>query len=133
MLEIPLINLALFLVAAITAGLAVYAFANIKVRGALEFCLLMVSLTFYIGGFGFELLAPGKAEILFWLKIEYFSMLEINLVIYWVNLYKGFVFKFLLSGVEGYLMISNFKFKKFVLSPATKTIWEKWGYKTPNP
>lgn len=25
------------------------------------------------------------------------------------------------------------KFKKFVLSPATKAIWEKWGYKTPNP
>jgi molybdate transport system substrate-binding protein len=25
------------------------------------------------------------------------------------------------------------KFKKFVLSPATKGIWEKWGYKTPNP
>jgi hypothetical protein len=74
MLEIPLINLALFLVAAITAGLAVYAFANIKVRGALEFCLLMVSLTFYIGGFGFELLAPGKAEILFWLKIEYIGI-----------------------------------------------------------
>lgn len=24
------------------------------------------------------------------------------------------------------------KFKKFVLSPATKTIWEKWGYKTVN-
>jgi molybdate transport system substrate-binding protein len=24
------------------------------------------------------------------------------------------------------------KFKKFVLSPATKTIWEKWGYKTIN-
>jgi len=25
------------------------------------------------------------------------------------------------------------KFKKFVLSPVTKGIWEKWGYKTPNP
>jgi len=25
------------------------------------------------------------------------------------------------------------KFKKFVLSPDTKAIWEKWGYKTPNP
>jgi molybdate transport system substrate-binding protein len=25
------------------------------------------------------------------------------------------------------------KFKKFVLSPATKAIWEKFGYQTPNP
>ena len=25
------------------------------------------------------------------------------------------------------------KFRKFVLSPATKGIWEKWGYVAPNP
>lgn len=25
------------------------------------------------------------------------------------------------------------KFRKFVISPSTKGIWEKWGYKTPNP
>jgi len=24
------------------------------------------------------------------------------------------------------------KFKKFVLSPATKAIWEKWGYSVPS-
>ncbi|MCX6224589.1 MAG: hypothetical protein NTV01_07545, partial [Bacteroidia bacterium] len=71
MLQIPLISLALLLVATVTIGLAFYALANLKVRGGLEFCLLMVSLTFYIAGFGMELLTPTREGILFWLKIEY--------------------------------------------------------------
>jgi len=74
MIEIPIINFALFLVAAVTTGLAIYAFANIKVLGSVEFCLLMVSLTFYIAGFGFELLNETKTGILFWLKIEYIGI-----------------------------------------------------------
>jgi PAS domain S-box-containing protein len=79
MLEIPVISLALFLVAALIIGLAVYAFSNIKVRGALEFSLLMVSLTLYIAGFGFEILNNTREGILFWLKIEYLGISTIPL------------------------------------------------------
>lgn len=71
MLHLPIISLALFLVAAITLGLAVYGLANLRERGAPEFSMLMVSLTFYIAGFGMELLTPTESGILFWLKIEY--------------------------------------------------------------
>lgn len=74
MQEIPLISLALFLVAGLTTGLAVYALMNIKVRGALDFSLLMISFTLYIAGFGMEILSPSKAGILFWLKIEYLGI-----------------------------------------------------------
>jgi PAS domain S-box-containing protein len=77
MLEIPLISLALFLVAFITIGLGVYALLSLKVRGAFEFSLLMVSLTFYIAGFGMELLSSTAEAILFWLKIEYIGITTI--------------------------------------------------------
>ncbi len=74
MLELPVIVIALFLVALVTTGLALYALVNMKVRGALEFCVLMFSLTFYIAGFGFELLSPSRSGVLFWLKIEYIGI-----------------------------------------------------------
>ncbi len=74
MLHIPLISLVLFLLAAVTLGLAIYALANLRVRGAPDFSLLMVSLTFYIAGFGLELMTPTASGILFWLKIEYLGI-----------------------------------------------------------
>lgn len=74
MIELPVIVIALFLVSLVTIGLALYALANLKVRGALEFCLLMFSLSLYIAGFGFELIAPSKYWVLFWLKIEYIGI-----------------------------------------------------------
>lgn len=74
MIEIPLISLALFIVAVITLGLGLYALANLKVRGALEFSLLMVAFTCYIAGFGMELLTGTKSGILFWLGIEYIGI-----------------------------------------------------------
>jgi PAS domain S-box-containing protein len=77
MIEFPLISLALFIVAFVTLGLAIYALANLRIRGAIEFSLLMVSLTFYIAGFGMELLSPTKSLILFWLRIEYLGISSI--------------------------------------------------------
>ncbi len=74
MVEIPLISLALFIVATLTGGLAVYALTNLKVRGGLDFSLLMVAITFYIAGFGMELLSDSREGILFWLKIEYIGI-----------------------------------------------------------
>jgi len=74
MLQLPLMSLALFFVAALTLGLAIYALAHLKVKGSLEFCLLMVSMTFYIAGFGAEVLSDTKTGILFWLKIEYIGI-----------------------------------------------------------
>ncbi|MFA6125869.1 MAG: histidine kinase N-terminal 7TM domain-containing protein [Bacteroidales bacterium] len=77
MIEVPIISLALFLVASIMIGLAIYSFINLKAKGGLEFCLLMISLTFYIAGYGFELLSTSKETILFWLKVEYLGITTI--------------------------------------------------------
>jgi hypothetical protein len=74
MFEIPYVSLALLLVSAVTFGLAVYSLIHIKIRGGVEFFLLMVSLTLYIGGFGLELSSPSLSGILFWLKIEYIGI-----------------------------------------------------------
>ncbi|MDD4645291.1 MAG: histidine kinase N-terminal 7TM domain-containing protein [Bacteroidales bacterium] len=74
MLQIPLVSLALFLVAIVTLGLAIYALLNINVRGASPFCFLMVAFTFYIAGFAMELMTPTASGIIFWLKVEYLGI-----------------------------------------------------------
>jgi len=84
MLQIPLVSLALFLIAMTTSGLAIYALWNLKVRGALEFSLLMISITFYIAGFGMEVLTPSVNGILFWLKVEYIGISTIPAFCLWL-------------------------------------------------
>jgi PAS domain S-box-containing protein len=74
MFEIPYVSLALLLVSAVTLGLATYSLIHIKIRGGVEFFLLMISLTIYIAGFGLELSTPTLSGILFWLKIEYIGI-----------------------------------------------------------
>ena len=77
MAEIPVISCALFLVAALTTGLAIYGFASKKVQGAREFSLLMVAVTLYVAGFGMEIQGHSVEYILFWLKIEYLGITTI--------------------------------------------------------
>ena len=74
MLTIPLFSLALFLTALLTLALAIYGWVNRPVRGAHEFALLMTAVTFYVAGYGMEILSSGEEGILFWLKVQYLGI-----------------------------------------------------------
>ncbi|MFH0761709.1 MAG: histidine kinase N-terminal 7TM domain-containing protein [Bacteroidota bacterium] len=74
MASIHLFSFALFITAAITLGLFIYALTHRQMLGSRAFGLLMLASTFYIGGSGLELQMTSVQSVLFCLKIQYLGI-----------------------------------------------------------
>ncbi len=77
MVTIHLFSFLLFVLAAITLILTLYAWTNHSVKGSKAFGLLMLASTFYIAGYGMEIQSATVQSVLFWLKIQYLGIVTI--------------------------------------------------------
>lgn len=99
----------------ITGALAFFAYRHRRQTGSREFAALMISLTIYSFGYGFELSCSTLTQVLFWNKVEYLGIAFIPF--FWVMLVSNFVgiskslkswLFYLLSGMSLLVLIADF-------------------------
>ncbi|HBE80999.1 MAG TPA: hypothetical protein DDW65_24905 [Firmicutes bacterium] len=86
--QLMTVMIALFASSIITGSLAIFSYHR-RQNGAKEFAALMIALTIYSFGYGFELSSKTIAQVMFWNKVEYLGIAFIPL--FWVSLVNNYI------------------------------------------
>jgi signal transduction histidine kinase len=86
--QLMTVMIALLAASIITGYLALFAYRR-RQTGAKEFAALMIAITIYSFGYGFELSSKTLTQVMFWNKVEYLGIAFIPL--FWVMLVSNYI------------------------------------------